>query len=247
MEALAGVGPLRTSFKGSMGSEHIQLLLVEDDLDLATAIIDYLALEGIECDHAANGLAGFNLIKRNFYDAVILDLNLPKMSGLQVCEQLRAQGIDVPILMLTAKDTLDDKLQGFSVGADDYLVKPFAMEELIVRAQVLSKRRSGQVNKLTVHDLELDVKQEKATRNGAILRLSPIGFRILEVLMRESPNPVSREKLMQTVWGDEQPDSNSLKVHLFNLRKAVDGCSECKLIHTLVGRGVVLRSEEEPT
>ena len=228
-----------------MGSEHIQLLLVEDDLDLATAIIDYLALEGIECDHAANGLTGFNLIKQNAYDAVILDLNLPRMSGLQVCEQLRAQGIDVPILMLTAKDTLDDKLTGFSVGADDYLVKPFAMAELIVRAQVLSKRRSGQVSKLTIHDLELNLKQQKAVRDGAHLKLSPIGFRILEVLMRESPNPVSREKLIQAVWGDEQPDSNSLKVHMFNLRKAVDGASDCKLIHTLVGRGFVLRPEEE--
>ena len=176
-----------------MESEHLQLLLVEDDLDLATAIMDYFALEGIECDHAANGLAGFNLIKQNPYDAVILDLNLPRMSGLQVCEQLRAQGIDVPILMLTARDTLDDKLTGFSVGADDYLIKPFAMEELIVRAQVLSRRRSGQVNKLTVRDLELDLKQQQASRNGETLKLSPIGFRILEALMRESPNPISRE------------------------------------------------------
>ncbi|MBX3684793.1 MAG: response regulator transcription factor [Rhodocyclaceae bacterium] len=230
-----------------MESEHLQLLLVEDDLDLATAIMDYFALEGIECDHAANGLAGFNLIKQNPYDAVILDLNLPRMSGLQVCEQLRAQGIDVPILMLTARDTLDDKLTGFSVGADDYLIKPFAMEELIVRAQVLSRRRSGQVNKLTVRDLELDLKQQQASRNGETLKLSPIGFRILEALMRESPNPISREKLIRTVWGDEQPDSNSLKVHIFNLRKAVDGSSNCKLIHTLVGRGFVLRAEEEPT
>lgn len=230
-----------------MGSKHIQLLLVEDDIDLATAVIDYLALEGIECDHAANGLAGFNLIKQNRYDTVILDLNLPKMSGLQVSEQLRAQGIDVPILMLTAKDTLDDKLTGFSAGADDYLIKPFAMEELIVRAQVLSNRRSGQINKLCVHDLELHLEQQKALRNGANLKLSPIGFKILEALMRESPNPISREKLIQTVWGDDQPDSNSLKVHMFNLRKAVDGKTDNKLIHTLVGRGFVLRTEEEST
>lgn len=230
-----------------MGSEYIQLMLVEDDIDLATAIVDYLALEGIECDHAANGLAGFNLIKQNRYDVVILDLNLPKMNGLQISEQLRAQGIDVPILMLTAKDTLDDKLKGFSAGADDYLIKPFAMEELIVRAKVLSKRRSGQVNKLIVGDLELDLEQQKAVRRGQNLKLSPIGLKILEALMRVSPHPVSREKLVHTVWGDEQPDSNSLKVHIFNLRRAVDGNSDGKLIHTLAGHGFVLRTEADPT
>ena len=127
--------------------ENLQLLLVEDDLDLAKAIVDYLALEDIQCDHAANGLSGLNLIQQGQYDTVILDLNLPKMNGLEVCARLREQGIDVPVLMLTAKDTLDDKLTGFSKGADDYLVKPFAMEELIIRAQVLSRRRRHCITK----------------------------------------------------------------------------------------------------
>ena len=228
-----------------MKPENLIIMLVEDDIDLASAIVDYLALEGIECDYAPNGLSGFNQIQRNRYDAVILDLNLPKMNGLEVSTQLRAQGIDVPILMLTAKDTLHDKLAGFSAGADDYLVKPFAMEELIVRVQVLSKRRSGQVNKLIVGDLELDLEQKKAQRQSEPLKLSPTELKILEVLMRASPQPVSREKLMQAVWGDEQPDSNSLKVHLFNLRKAVDGTTRSKLIHTLAGHGFALRCEED--
>lgn len=224
-------------------AENIQLLLVEDDIDLATAIIDYLELEDIQCDHAANGLSGYNLIETNSYDVVVLDLNLPKMNGLEVCEKIRSQGIDVPILMLTARDTLDDKLTGFSKGADDYLVKPFAMEELIVRAQVLSKRRSGQVSKLKIEDLELDLQEKIATRDGQSIKLSPIGIKLLECLLRESPNPVSRDKLMQSVWGDEQPDSNSLKVHMFNLRKAVDGNSDDKLIHTITGHGFALKRE----
>ena len=197
--------------------ENLQLLLVEDDLDLAKAIVDYLALEDIQCDHAANGLSGLNLIQQGQYDTVILDLNLPKMNGLEVCARLREQGIDVPVLMLTAKDTLDDKLTGFSKGADDYLVKPFAMEELIIRAQVLSRRRSGQVTKLSVSDLEVDLQTQTATRSSEPLKLSPIGFKLLETLVRASPNTVSREKLMQSVWGDEQPDSNSLKVHMLSL------------------------------
>ncbi|GAD88268.1 putative two-component response regulator [Vibrio halioticoli NBRC 102217] len=226
-----------------MGLEHCQLLLVEDDLDLATAVIDYLELDSISCDYATNGLSGLNMIKENHYDAVILDLNLPKMDGLEVCSNLRAQGYDIPILMLTARDTLDDKLKGFSSGADDYLVKPFALEELVARIQVLSRRRSGEVNKLTVDDLELDLKAETATRAGKSLKLSPTGFKILAALMRKTPNVIKREKLMQVVWGDDQPDSNSLKVHMFNLRKAVDSQSDHKLIHTVTGQGFALRRE----
>jgi len=228
-----------------MITDKLQLLLVEDDMDLATAVIDYLALEDIQCDHAANGVSGLNLILENDYDAVILDLNLPKMNGLQVCEKLRNQGVDVPILMLTARDTLDDKLAGFSKGADDYLIKPFAMEELIVRAQVLAKRRSGQATKLAVMDLELDLQQQQASRCHQTLKLSPTALKILEILMRESPKTVSREKVMQWVWGDEQPDSNSLKVHMFNLRKQVDTNYSPKLIQTIPGKGFAIKEASD--
>lgn len=227
-----------------MFTDKLQLLLVEDDLDLATAVIEYLELEGILCDHSANGRAGLNLILLNRYDAVILDLNLPKMNGLQVCESLRLQGIDVPVLMLTARDTLNDKLDGFAKGADDYLIKPFAMEELIVRIRVLSRRRSGQAMRLTVADLVLDLQQKQAFRNGVGLKLSPTAFKILDVLIRASPNPVSREKLMQSVWGDDQPDSNSLKVHMFNLRKHLDGNQELKLLHTVSGHGFAIKDNQ---
>ncbi|MFA0512992.1 response regulator transcription factor [Vibrio breoganii] len=228
-----------------MNTEKLQLLLVEDDLDLAKAIIDYLELEDILCDHAANGVAGFTLINQSPYDAVILDLNLPKMNGLEVCEKLRSLGIDVPILMLTARDTLDDKLTGFSKGTDDYLVKPFAMAELIVRIQALSRRKSGQTTILKVEGVELAPQTQTATRDGAELKLTPITMKLLKTLMRESPNTVSREKLMQSVWGDEKPDSNSLKVHMHNLRKAIDNRGERKLIHTIAGRGFAFKREDK--
>lgn len=239
-----------------MDLDKLQILLVEDDFDLANAVIDYLALEGITCDHAANGLSGFNLIKANHYNVVILDLNLPKMSGLEVCESLRNEGFDVPILMLTAKDTLEDKLTGFKKGADDYLIKPFAMQELIVRVHVLSNRRSGQMTKLTVCGLTLDTQQQRITREDKSLKLSPTGYKILATLMHASPNPVSRDKLIQTVWGESQPDSNSLKVHIFNLRKELDKSFKSVqpedehqvtppgLIQTLTGRGFAFRAEQ---
>lgn len=225
-----------------MQPEKLQLLLVEDDIDLASAVIDYLDLEDMLCDHAGNGVAGLNLLQNNYYDVLILDLNLPKMNGLEVCETLRSEGIDIPILMLTAKDTLDDKLIGFAKGADDYLVKPFAMQELIARIQVLSRRRSGQVTKLSVSGLTLDIQQQQITRHDQVLKLSPTAFKILTILMRASPTPVAREKLMRSVWGEEQPDSNSLKVHMFNLRKSLNhACGDELMIETLVGRGFVLK------
>ncbi|WP_318837907.1 response regulator transcription factor [Neiella holothuriorum] len=218
----------------------LQVLLVEDDIDLATAVVDYLALEDIQCDHAANGVAGLSLIQSHAYQVIILDLNLPKMDGLKVCNEMRSEGNDTPVIMLTARDTLDDKVTGFGVGADDYLVKPFAMAELIVRLQALAKRRSGQVKKLHVADLELDLQLKQATRDGQPLKLSPIALKLLELLMRQSPAAVSRQALIQHVWGDEQPDSNALKVHIHNLRKQIDKPNQTELLTTVVGFGFAL-------
>ena len=130
-----------------MSDQAVQVLLVEDDRDLAASVADYLALEKICVDHAYNGQAGLQLVTSNRYDVLLLDLMLPQIDGLRLCEKLRQQGIDIPVLMLTARDTLDDKVAGFRAGTDDYLVKPFAMEELIMRVRALAKRRSGQVRK----------------------------------------------------------------------------------------------------
>ena len=221
----------------------LNLLLVEDDIDLATAVIDYFELEGIQCDHAANGVAGLNLIEANHYHTVILDLNLPKMNGLSVCESMRTKGIDTPVIMLTARDTLDDKIAGFEKGTDDYLIKPFAMEELIVRVKALSRRKSGQVTKITACGVELDLDKKEARAGSQKLKLSPTALKVLEVLLRERPNIVSRENLIQEVWGDEQPESNALKVHLFNLRKQLDSAGRSDVLKTIKGFGFSINQD----
>jgi len=222
----------------------ITVLLVEDDLDLATTIVDYLELESMQCDHAANGIAGLQLIEQQKqyqpFDVIILDVNMPRMDGLTMCMQMREQGITTPVLMLTARDTLEDKLSGFDVGIDDYMVKPFEMLELVARLKVLSNRRTGQINKLTLDGLEVDFSSKAACRNNIKLQFSPTGWKILEVLMRKSPEVVSKEQLKRAVWGDDFPESNSLKVHLYKLRQQIDGQqfeAEFKLIHTISGQG----------
>tara|TARA_R110001583_G_scaffold41891_2_gene133221 strand:- start:46127 stop:46798 length:672 start_codon:yes stop_codon:yes gene_type:complete len=216
-------------------------LLIEDDYDLANTVIDFLLLEDIECDHASNGISGLTLIEQNHYDIVLLDLNLPRLDGLKVCEELRKMGADIPVLMLTARDQLKDKLAGFNAGTDDYLVKPFELEELVVRVHALSRRRSGQVQLLQCSDLIMNLTEKTVTKNQRLLKLSPIAWQLLETLLRASPNPVSRSDLEHAIWGDDVPDSNSLKVHLFNLRKTVDNASPKPLIHTISGFGFALR------
>ncbi|MCO4757818.1 MAG: response regulator transcription factor [Oceanospirillaceae bacterium] len=221
----------------------MHVLLVEDDRDLAASVADYLALEQIDVDHAYNGQAGLTLANTGHYDVLLLDLMLPRMDGLTLCEKLREQGVDTPVLMLTARDTLDDKVAGFRAGTDDYLVKPFAMEELIVRIQALAKRRSGQMRKLQVADLTLDLSARQAERAGKTLKLTPSGWTLLETLMRSSPSVLSKRELEQALWPDDVPDSNALKVHLYHLRQQVDKPFDQALIHTLPGQGFVLKAE----
>lgn len=222
----------------------INILLVEDDLDLATTIVDYLDIEDIECDHASNGLMGLNLIHTNPYQMIILDINMPKMDGLTLCKMLREEGIDIPILMLTARDSLDNKLEGFAVGSDDYLVKPFAMKELVARVQVLAKRKSGEVKRLLFAGLSMDLTQRSAMAEQQNLKLSPIALKILETLMREAPKTVTRASIMQAVWGEEQPDSNSLKVHIYNLRKQLEAATNQVKLETVPNVGFALKINE---
>ena len=221
---------------------HIHLLLVEDNLDLANTIIEYLEITGIVCDHASNGQTGLNLALSQHYDVILLDIMLPRLDGQQLCKQLREQGKQTPILMLTSLDALPDKLASFAMGADDYLVKPFELAELVARIRALSLRRSGQASRLQVADLTMDLSTRKVSRAGQELHLSPTCWTLLECLMRASPEPVGRERLEATVWGDEPPDSNTLKVHMHRLRKAVDKDFSQALIHTISGVGVQLRT-----
>ncbi len=221
------------------------LLLVEDDFDLAGTIVQYLELEGMTCDHAASGEAGLNLARENEYDVLLLDIMLPRMNGLELCEALRNTGQDTPVLMLTARDTLDDKLAGFTSGTDDYLVKPFAMQELIMRIHALARRKSGQAKILNVLDLTMHLDSKEAFLSGRKLALTPTGWILLETLARLSPAVVSRHKLIQAVWGDEIPESNSLKVHLHKLRRQLDGSKESPILHTVSTHGYALRRPDE--
>lgn len=219
----------------------IRVLLIEDNLDLAASVCEYLTLQDIAIEHCATGEAGIALLEKQCFDVLLLDLMLPDSDGLDLCHRLRAQGIDTPVLMLTARDSLDDKIAGFSAGSDDYLVKPFALKELVSRVNALAKWRSGQMRKLQVGALTLELDPLQASRDGKPLKLAPTGYTILEALMRASPNLVSKQLLEQTLWPDEAPDSNALKVHLFNLRQQVDKPFATKMIHTLPHKGFVLK------
>ncbi|MBT92028.1 MAG: two-component system response regulator [Candidatus Pelagibacter sp.] len=217
-------------------------LLVEDNVSLAQTVIAYFDLEGIDCDYASNGSQGLELALLNDYQVILLDINLPRINGLEVCEMIRKQGVDIPVMMLTARDSLEDKLAGFDAGTDDYLVKPFELSELVARVKALFNRRSLHSMKLEVGPLVMDLSLKTICREGQKLKLTPTCWKLLEILMRESPNLVSREKMQNTIWNEpDLPESDVLKVHLYKLRQQVDKPFSIKLIQTVSSHGVVIR------
>jgi DNA-binding response OmpR family regulator len=216
------------------------LLLVEDHKDIAEMVIAYLEGRGFDVDYAADGVTGLHLAVSNTYDAIILDLMLPGMDGLELCRKLRTEvRRDTPVIMLTARDTLADKITGLETGADDYLIKPFAIQELEARVRSLIRRHKGETAKevLTVGDMTLDTSTLEVRRNGVEINMTPIGLKILTVLMRASPAVVSRRELERQVWGDILPDSDTLRSHLYNLRKLIDKPFDKQLLHTIQGSG----------
>jgi len=224
------------------------ILLVEDNQDIAEMVFAYFENRGYTVDYAADGVAGLHLAVTQDFDAIILDLMLPGLDGLELCNKLRQESRRAtPLLMLTARDTLEDKVAGLEVGADDYLIKPFEMRELEARVKSLIRRRRGNVSpeSLKVGDLELDTGTLQATRAGENIQLSPIGLKILTILMRASPRVVSRREVEREVWGDILPDSDTLRSHLYNLRKQVDKPFEKPLIHTVQGAGFRIADTDE--
>lgn len=220
------------------------VLLIEDDKVLASALSDYLLLDCIECDFAYNGLTGLNLATTNKYDVIVLDIMLPRLNGFSVCQTLREQGVDTPILMMTAKDSLDDKLEGFQVGTDDYVTKPFAMAELSARLKALASRGMGKSSKLIhIGDLKINIESHIAHRNAIELNLSPLSWKLLASLAKHSPNIVSKETLEQEVWGDET-SNNNLKVQIHKLRQTIDKPFATSLIHSIPKVGFVLREQK---
>jgi DNA-binding response OmpR family regulator len=224
------------------------VLLIEDHRDIAGAIVDFLEDRGFTVDYAADGITGLHLAVTNPYDVIVLDIMLPGLDGLSVCRKLREEARnDTPLLMLTARDTLDDKITGLSAGADDYLVKPFEVRELEARLRTLLRRHRGAVAREvhTVDDLTLDTATLQVTRGGQSLALTPIGLKLLTALMRASPRVVSRQQLEREVWGDLLPDSDTLRSHLYTLRKAIDKPFARPLLHTLPGAGYRLAADDE--
>ena len=230
-----------------MSKSSLSILLVEDQLAIARNIADYMEEKGHVLDFATQGQQGLELALANHYDLIILDLNLPIMDGLEVCQQIRAKSTShLPILMLTARDSIEDKVSGFTVGADDYLTKPFSLQELEVRCFALSRRYLLQTNDtLILGPLALDRKRQQIKRNGKLLAVHSMGFRILKVLAEAYPQVVSRSQLSQKLWGDEPTESDAMRSHIYQLRNVLDKPFDFPLLKTVHGVGFTLDIKDE--
>jgi DNA-binding response OmpR family regulator len=217
----------------------MRVLVIEDNNDIATNIGDYLEDHGHIVDFAGDGITGLHLAVVHEFDVIVLDLTLPGMDGLEVARKLRQEAHkQTPILMLTARDALAQKLTGFDSGADDYMTKPFALQELGARLEVLARRGKGpQSRVLKVADLTYNLDTLTVTRGGKSIQLNPIGLKLLQALMESSPSVVTRQDLEHRVWGEELPDSDSLRVHIHGLRAVIDKPFEKPLIQTRHGIG----------
>lgn len=225
----------------------LRVLVIEDHHDIAANICDYLEAQGYVTDYAADGMVGLHLAGTNQYDVIVLDVMLPGIDGLAVCQRLRESDIVQPaILMLTARDALKDKLSGFDVGADDYLVKPFAMEELHARLKaVCSRNRKGCTPSLEVGPLSMDTGTMTVTRDKTPVKLNRIAFNILKELMQAHPNIIPRKELEFAVWGDEPPGSDALRSHIYTLRNKIDKDFPFPMLQTVHGFGFKLTDSDE--
>ncbi|WP_448679429.1 response regulator transcription factor [Pseudomonas nicosulfuronedens] len=223
----------------------MRILLVEDNRDILANMADYLGLKGYTVDCAQDGLSGLHLAATSHYDLIVLDVMLPGLDGFTLCRRLREDARrDTPVIMLTARDQLDDRLQGFRSGADDYLLKPFALSELAARIEaVLRRSQGGGRRELQVADLSYNLDTLEVSRAGKPLKLNPIGLKLLAVLMQKSPHVVRRDVLEEAVWGDDCPDSDSLRSHVHQLRQVIDKPFGSSLLHTVHGVGYKLAEE----
>lgn len=223
----------------------MNILLVEDDFNLASAIIDFLELDTNDVDYADNGISALRLAESNSYDVIVLDLNLPKLSGLDVCKRLRDAGVSTSIIMLTARHKLEHKLEGFDAGADDYLVKPFSMLELVARLKVHSGRVSSMAKKIQTYGFIIETETKCITYRGNPIEVTPTEYRILELLIKNSPKPVSKEIILDSLWGSDKPESNSLNVHIHGLRKLIRKHCELTNIQTVKNYGYAIRFNDD--
>lgn len=216
--------------------------------DIAANIADFLEARGHQADFAYDGVTGMHLALTRELDVIVLDIMLPGMDGYTFCRKLREEAKrDTPVLMLTARDTVVDRLQGFRVGTDDYVTKPFSLEELEARLLALFRRfRPNRGAVLRVGDLELDLGTRTVQRAGRAIDLNPMPFRILTELMQASPNAVTRERLEMVLWGDAPPASDALRSQIYLLRQAIDRPFQRPLLVTLHGVGYRLAVSDEP-
>lgn len=223
----------------------MRILIIEDDATIAANLYDFLETHGHHVDAAADGITGLHLAVTQPFDAIVLDVGLPGMNGLALARKLREDAhVDIPILMLTARDTLEDKLAGFAGGADDYLVKPFSLKEAEARLNALHKRSSRRVTSrvMTAGELTMDPKTMAVRVSGQDVKLPPKCLRILELLMREPGRVVSRDEIERVVWGEVQETSDTLRSHLHTLRRALAAAGGNDPIETLPGIGYRLQT-----
>ena len=231
-----------------MGTGTMRILVVEDEVKVAKALKEGLEDERYEAVVAHTGEDAFFRINTEQFDVILLDLMLPGRDGLQILTSIRKQGIDTPVLLLTARDTLDDRVAGLNSGADDYLVKPFAFAELVARIRALLRRgRTSEALRLGVGDLDMDLVTRKVTRSGRIIEVTTREFELLEYLLRHQSQVVLRDTLAREVWKETTrgtPLNNVIDVHIARLRRKVDLDHPVKLIHTIRGVGFMLREGE---
>jgi two-component system response regulator MprA len=237
------------------GDAPARILIVDDEPAVREALRRSLAFEGYEASLAADGLAALEQVGQYQPDAIILDVLMPRMDGLTTARRLRASGVTVPILMLTARDTVGDRVTGLDAGADDYLVKPFELDELLARLRALLRRSSyaaaalgadeAENDVLAFADLRMDTTTREVTRGGAPVELTRTEYTLLEMFLAHPRQVLTREQILKAVWGfDFEPSSNSLDVYVMYLRRKTEVGSLPRLVHTVRGVGYVLRSTE---
>ena len=225
----------------------MRILIVEDDIKIASFIKKGLQAAGFSADHTADGKNGLHLLLTEPYDAAIVDLMLPGLDGLSVINEMRRENIATPVLILSAKRAVDDRVKGLQAGGDDYLTKPFAFSELLARVQALIRRASGttEPTRLVVGDLSLDLISRRVVRAGETIGLQPREFALLEYLMRHQGRVVSKTMIMEHVWDYHfDPMTNVVEARISRLRNKVDKDFDTKLIHTVRGVGYVCKADE---
>lgn len=225
----------------------MKVLLVEDCQQVAEVIFDYFEETDYELDYAATGTAGLQLAQSHAFNCIVLDIMLPGLDGISLCKQLRAEGNDTPVIMLTARDTDDDMLTGLRTGADDYIVKPFNMALLEARIESLTRRHSGKgfSTQLTCGSIRLDLNTHQVFRDDKAIKLTPVGFKILHLLMVKSPAMVSRQEIEHMLWPDELPDQDILRKHVYQLRNKIDKPFKLNMIQTVHKSGYKLVADSE--